>query len=132
MNSRDSVMTVPETKFNGLFAMTPDNLPLAGSVPSRKSLYLSAAVWVTHAAGVARFVADLVVGGEMGLDRATRLSLDPMRFKGRSVEDLHEEALRGYSDIYRTDRAALRMSLFQGCMYQWEKSGWTPFFSFWN
>jgi hypothetical protein len=44
---------------------------------------------------VARFVTDLVVGGETGLDRATRLSLDPMRFKGRYVEDLHEEALRG-------------------------------------
>lgn len=99
--------TMPETKFNGLFAMTPDNLPLAGRVEGKQGLFLCAAVWVTHAAGVARFVAGLVdqVGGgeekNEGLDEAAR-DLDPGRFRGREWEELKEQSLRGYSQIYHT------------------------------
>lgn len=98
---------VPETKFNGLFAMTPDNLPLAGRIEGRKGLFLCAAVWVTHAAGVARFVAGLVdrVGGDEekneGLDETVR-DLDPGRFRGRGWEELKKQSLRGYSQIYHT------------------------------
>jgi glycine/D-amino acid oxidase-like deaminating enzyme len=98
---------MPETKFNGLFAMTPDNLPLAGRVEGRKGLFLCAAVWVTHAAGVAKFVAGLVdqVGGHEekneGLDETVR-DLDPGRFRGREWKELKEQSLRGYSQIYHT------------------------------
>lgn len=105
-----------ETKFNGLFAMTPDNLPLAGKVDGRKGLFLCAAVWVTHAAGMAKFVAGLVDhdnqndGGEddedhneerRNLDDAVR-DLDPGRFRGREWEDLKERSLKGYNQIYHT------------------------------
>lgn len=98
---------IPETKFNGLFAMTPDNLPLAGRVEGKKGLFLCAAVWVTHAAGVARFVAGLIdhVGSDdeinESLDDAAR-DLDPCRFRGRKWEELKEQSLRGYSQIYHT------------------------------
>ncbi|KUL85460.1 hypothetical protein ZTR_06748 [Talaromyces verruculosus] len=98
---------MPETKFNGLFAMTPDNLPLAGRVEGRKGLFLCAAVWVTHAAGVAKFVAGLVdqVGSDEetneGLDETVR-DLDPGRFWGWEWEELKEQSLRGYSQIYHT------------------------------
>jgi glycine/D-amino acid oxidase-like deaminating enzyme len=99
--------TIPEMKFNGLFAMTPDNLPLAGRVDGRKGLFLCAAVWVTHAAGVARFVAGLIDHVESdeesneNLDDAVR-DLDPGRFRGREWEELKEQSLRGYSQIYHT------------------------------
>jgi glycine/D-amino acid oxidase-like deaminating enzyme len=92
---------MPETKFNGIFAMTPDNLPLAGRVDGRKGLFLCAAVWVTHAAGVARFVAGLVEEKEREDDDVVR-DLDPGRFCGREWEDLKEQSLKGYSQIYHT------------------------------
>lgn len=92
---------MPETKFNGIFAMTPDNLPLAGRVDGRKGLFLCAAVWVTHAAGVARFVAGLVEEKEREDDDVVR-DLDPGRFCGREWEDLKKQSLRGYSQIYHT------------------------------
>ncbi|EED15342.1 N,N-dimethylglycine oxidase [Talaromyces stipitatus ATCC 10500] len=98
--------SMPETKFNGIFAMTPDNLPIAGKVDGRKGLVLCAAVWVTHAAGVARFVAGLIERHNddygKGLDGDVVRHLDPARFRGRDFEELRELSLRGYSQIYCT------------------------------
>lgn len=103
---------IPETKFNGLFAMTPDNLPLAGAVNGRKGLFLCAAVWVTHAAGIAKFIARLIDhdyhndGEKNNEERRTWETavrdLDPGRFRGRDWEELKEQSLRGYSQIYHT------------------------------
>ncbi|KAF9784194.1 hypothetical protein IL306_008122 [Fusarium sp. DS 682] len=48
--------------FNGVFSMTPDNMPLAGKVESVEGLYMAVAVWVTHAAGTAKFLTRVIDG----------------------------------------------------------------------
>ena len=91
----------PRTQFHGIFSMTPDNLPLVGSVPVLDDLYMAAAVWVTHAAGCAKFL-KAMINGEV-LDERVKVALNPARFKGKNMDDLTSEALRRYNDIYKTD-----------------------------
>jgi sarcosine oxidase len=83
-------------KFNGIFAMTPDNMPLVGSVAPIGGLYMAAAVWVTHAAGAAKFLTKILRGEEV--DENTKLRLNPVRFQGRCMEILKQESLNGYND----------------------------------
>ncbi|KAF7170063.1 hypothetical protein CNMCM5623_002631 [Aspergillus felis] len=87
-------------KFNGIFSMTPDNLPLVGTISSIKGLYVAVAVWVTHAAGSAKFLTKMIQGGEV--DESLKKALDPNRFQGRKMEALKEESLAGYNNIYTT------------------------------
>lgn len=44
---------MPEHRLNGVFAMTPDNLPLLGPVADVPGLWVAEAIWVTYAAGAA-------------------------------------------------------------------------------
>lgn len=88
--------------FNGIFSMTPDNMPLAGAAPSVRGLYLAVAVWVTHAAGTAKFLASLIDGRD-DVDGQTRESLEPERFRGQDYAALEEKSLRGYNEIYKTE-----------------------------
>ncbi|OJI99318.1 hypothetical protein ASPVEDRAFT_38744 [Aspergillus versicolor CBS 583.65] len=87
-------------KFNGIFSMTPDNMPLIGEVPDVKGLYLAAGVWVTHAGGSAKFLTSLLKGEEV--DVALKKALDPTRFRGRDMESLERESLNCYNSIYST------------------------------
>jgi sarcosine oxidase len=45
--------------FNGLFTVTPDGMPLVGAL--EKDLYCAVGVWVTHAGGSARLLADIIL-----------------------------------------------------------------------
>ncbi|MGS0686246.1 GcvT family protein [Nakamurella sp. GG22] len=49
--------------FNGIFSFTPDGGPLVGESADVKGFWIAEAVWVTHSAGVARAVAQLLVDG---------------------------------------------------------------------
>ncbi|WP_139007297.1 GcvT family protein [Arthrobacter crystallopoietes] len=53
-----------EDGFNGIFSFTPDGGPLIGESPEVEGFYLAEAVWVTHSAGVAKAVAELLVEGQ--------------------------------------------------------------------
>ncbi|KAF4777208.1 FAD dependent oxidoreductase [Colletotrichum scovillei] len=86
--------------FNGIFSMTPDNMPLAGAVRSVPGLHMAVAVWVTHAAGTAKFLTGLLNGN--GVDQETLGALEPERFAGRDFATLEEESLCGYNSIYKT------------------------------
>ncbi|KAF7596720.1 hypothetical protein BBP40_000148 [Aspergillus hancockii] len=92
---------VPRERFNGIFSMTPDNMPLVGSIPSTEGLYMAAAVWVTHAAGTAKFLTQMLE--EQPIDDAIRRALDPSRFQGRDMATLKQESLNGYNHIYKTE-----------------------------
>lgn len=87
-------------KINGVFAVTPDNLPLLGPVDGVEGLWMAAAIWVTHAAGAARLL-DHIIHGE-DHDSAIAQALHPARFQGRDILALEQEALRQYNDIYRS------------------------------
>lgn len=91
------------TAFSGVFAVTPDNLPLAGKIAGAKGLWVVAAVWVTHALGTAQVVADMVLREE-GIENVKRIeqlehALDPNRFEGVSEDELKKRALKWYKDV---------------------------------
>ncbi|KAL5045471.1 hypothetical protein BDW71DRAFT_183823 [Aspergillus fruticulosus] len=91
---------VPREKFNGIFSMTPDNMPLVGEIPGTEGLYMAAAVWVTHAAGSAKFLTQMIKGDP--LDTMVKKALDPSRFVGRDMDGLERESLHCYNSIYST------------------------------
>lgn len=82
-------------KFNGLFSVTPDGLPLVGKIED--GLWCAVAIWVTHAAGCAGLLADMFLGTADEKDVELRKALDPKRFEG---EGLESKALAKYNDIY--------------------------------
>ena len=57
-----------ERRFNGVFSFTPDGYPLIGEHPELRGLWVAESAWVTHSAGVARAVAELIVGGQTTFD----------------------------------------------------------------
>ncbi len=89
---------IPERRLNGVFSMTPDNLPLLGPMPDIEGLWVAEALWVTHACGAARALARLMTDGPAEIQGLEALA--PDRFAGRSPDELTERALRLYRDIY--------------------------------
>ncbi|MFB0836119.1 GcvT family protein [Arthrobacter halodurans] len=57
-----------EDGFNGIFSFTPDGGPLLGEAPELGGFFVAEAVWVTHSAGVARAMAELLVEGQSRTD----------------------------------------------------------------
>ena len=55
-------------KFNGMFSFTVDGLPVLGESPSVKGFWSAQAVWITHAGGVGKAVAEWIVNGEPTTD----------------------------------------------------------------
>ncbi|EEQ84449.1 hypothetical protein RJZ56_000070 [Blastomyces dermatitidis] len=104
----EEIATEKKRPFNGIFSVTPDNLPLAGKVGDVQNLWLCAAVWVSHAAGVASILAREILrrydeSGEVsGDDEVVLKALDPNRFLGREMEELTRMALGRYNDIYNS------------------------------
>jgi glycine/D-amino acid oxidase-like deaminating enzyme len=89
-----------DTRLNGVFAMTADNQPLLGPVEQVPGLWAAQALWVTHAAGAARALARMMTGDEPLVDGLDALL--PGRFAGRPDDQLLDESLRLYRDIYAT------------------------------
>ena len=54
--------------FNGILSFTPDGGPLVGQSPILDGFYVAEAVWVTHSAGVARALAELLTTGASTVD----------------------------------------------------------------
>ncbi|MEV0232393.1 FAD-dependent oxidoreductase [Nonomuraea sp. NPDC050786] len=72
---RDAVELMPalaastyEDGINGIFSFTPDGFPLIGESPHLDGFWLAEAVWVTHSAGVARALAEVLVDGRSAVD----------------------------------------------------------------
>ena len=57
-----------ERKVNGMFSFTPDGMPLLGESPQVRGLWLAEAVWITHAGGVGKAVAEWMVDGSPSSD----------------------------------------------------------------
>ena len=89
-----------DTRLNGVFAMTADNQPLLGWSRRSPGLWVAQALWVTHAAGAAQCLARAMTGQEPMVDGLVVLL--PDRFRGRPDQQLQEESLRLYRDIYAT------------------------------
>ncbi|MFC0582777.1 GcvT family protein [Micrococcoides hystricis] len=124
------------TGFNGIFSFTPDGGSLVGEAPQLKGCYLAEAVWVTHSAGVAKSLAELLVDGYSHVDLR---ELDINRFEQvQLTEDyVAETAAQSFIEVYdikhplepRTSPRNLRTSPFfdrqqQLGAYFLEAHGW--------
>ncbi|KAH8809400.1 dimethylglycine dehydrogenase precursor [Xylogone sp. PMI_703] len=56
--------------FNGIFSFTPDGGPIVGQAPTIEGFFVAEAVWVTHSAGVARAMAQILTTGHSEIDLA--------------------------------------------------------------
>jgi glycine cleavage system aminomethyltransferase T/glycine/D-amino acid oxidase-like deaminating enzyme len=56
------------TGFNGIMSFTPDGAPVVGMAPNLHGFFVAEAIWVTHSAGVARAVAQLLTTGRSDTD----------------------------------------------------------------
>ena len=57
-----------EYKYNGMFAESPNGLPIIGPVESVEGLWVGAAIWVTHAGGAMKAMAEWMSHGVPRLD----------------------------------------------------------------
>ncbi|KAJ5176097.1 FAD dependent oxidoreductase [Penicillium canariense] len=93
--------------FNGIFSVTPDNLPLAGRVPDVSNLWLCAAIWVTTAAGTAKLISREILRGSQNStsaeDEELLKAVNPARFQGLEAELLTAQALGRYNNIYNKE-----------------------------
>ncbi|KAJ5640906.1 hypothetical protein N7528_000531 [Penicillium herquei] len=60
--------TTIEDGFNGIFSFTPDGGPIVGQAPNLEGFWVAEAVWVTHSAGVARALAEVLTTGRSQVD----------------------------------------------------------------
>ncbi|KFA76432.1 hypothetical protein S40288_07139 [Stachybotrys chartarum IBT 40288] len=85
------------TGFNGIMSFTPDGAPLVGMAPNLDGFFVAEAVWVTHSAGVARAVAQVLTTGrseidiaECSLSRFEDVQLTPAFIKETSQQNFVE------------------------------------------
>src|SRR5207249_10534317 len=86
-------------KINGLFSFTPDGNPLVGESMDVQGFWVAEAVWVTHAAGVGKVVAEWMVEGTPSIDLR---ELDCNRFHDHTFSPAYVRA-RGaqqYREVY--------------------------------
>ncbi|MDF2976373.1 MAG: dependent oxidoreductase [Actinomycetospora sp.] len=88
-----------DTGFNGVFSFTPDGGPLIGESADVAGFWIAEAVWVTHSAGVARSVAQLLVDGRSELDLH---GCSVHRFEEFQTDDdyVAETAQQNFVEIY--------------------------------
>jgi dimethylglycine oxidase len=86
-------------RFNGLFSFTPDGFPLLGPFPEVRGLWAAEAVWITHAGGAGRALAEWMVEGSPGLDLR---ECDVARFQPHATTRpyVRARAARQYAKVY--------------------------------
>ncbi|MGI5269986.1 GcvT family protein [Nonomuraea sp. CA-218870] len=88
-----------EDGINGIFSFTPDGFPLIGEAPRLEGFWLAEAVWVTHSAGVAKALAELLVDGVTATDlHECELSrFEPVQLSPAFVA---ERGARNFVEVY--------------------------------
>src|SRR5215207_247952 len=84
---------------NGLMSFTPDGMPLIGEAAAARGLWLCEAIWVTHAGGAGRALAELIVRGDVRTDLH---ECDPQRFDTHGLSRTYARARGGqqYREVY--------------------------------
>ncbi|MEU8321680.1 FAD-dependent oxidoreductase [Nonomuraea sp. NPDC048881] len=88
-----------EDGINGVFSFTADGFPLIGEAPHLDGFWLAEAVWVTHSAGVARAVAELLVTGRSQVDLH---ECEPARFEQAQLSPAYveERGRQSFVEVY--------------------------------
>ena len=86
-------------KFNGLFSFTNDGFPVLGESPDVRGFWSAQAVWITHAGGVGKAVAEWIVNGEPTTDLR---ECDILRFHphAHSRPYVRASAAQQYREVY--------------------------------
>ena len=86
-------------RFNGLFSFTNDGFPVLGESPDVRGFWSVQAVWITHAGGVGKAVAEWIVNGEPTTDLR---ECDILRFHphAHSRSYVRARAAQQYREVY--------------------------------
>lgn len=122
--------------FNGILSFTPDGGPLIGEASNLDGFFVADAVWVTHSAGVARALAEILTRGKSQVDlagcelsRFDKIQLTPSYI----IETAQQDFVEVYDIIHplepRQSPRNLRVSPFHARQtelgaYFLESSGW--------
>ncbi|HKH10274.1 MAG TPA: FAD-dependent oxidoreductase, partial [Rubrobacter sp.] len=125
-----------ERGVNGLFSFTPDGGPLLGESREVRGFWMAEAIWVTHAAGAARTIAEWMTEGAPSVDPS---GLDVHRFDEfqKSPSYVLARSSQSFQEVYdiihpqqpMEEPRPLRTSPFYGRQrelgaYFLEASGW--------
>ncbi|SDR82890.1 Glycine cleavage system T protein (aminomethyltransferase) [Brevibacterium siliguriense] len=85
--------------FNGIFSFTPDGGSLVGQSRQVDGFFVAEAVWVTHGAGIAKAVAELIAEGRSKTDLS---GIDLNRFEDvqTTVDYVSETSQQNFVEIY--------------------------------
>ncbi|SMX67651.1 GcvT family protein [Brevibacterium aurantiacum] len=85
--------------FNGIFSFTPDGGSLVGQSRQVDGFFVAEAVWVTHGAGIARAVAELIAEGRSKTDLS---GIDLNRFEDvqTNADYVSETSQQNFVEIY--------------------------------
>ncbi|MET9001232.1 FAD-dependent oxidoreductase [Amycolatopsis sp. NPDC004169] len=91
--------TKVEEGFNGIFSFTPDGQSLVGESADVRGFWLAEAIWVTHSAGIAKAVAELLVDGHSEVDTH---DIDVHRFEAVQLAPSYvsETAQQNFVEVY--------------------------------
>ncbi|ADJ49261.1 sarcosine dehydrogenase [Amycolatopsis mediterranei S699] len=91
--------TKVEEGFNGIFSFTPDGQSLVGESADVRGFWLAEAIWVTHSAGIAKAVAELLVHGHSEVDTH---DIDVHRFEEVQLAPSYvsETAQQNFVEVY--------------------------------
>ncbi len=84
---------------NGMFSFTPDGFPLLGESERLQGFWLAEAIWITHAGGAARAIAQVLTDGRSDHDLR---ECDVNRFDAFAATDAYvrERGAQQYREIY--------------------------------
>lgn len=85
--------------FNGIFSFTPDGCPIVGQSPTLDGFYVAEAVWVTHSAGIARAIAEVLTIGKSQID-LTECELSRFEEVQLTRSYVKETSQRNFAEIY--------------------------------
>jgi len=88
-----------DLQFNGLFSFTPDGNSILGETPDVRGFWVAEAVWVTHAGGVGRALAEWLVAGEPSID-LREVDVNRFQLHMPSAAFVRARGERQYIEVY--------------------------------
>ncbi|KAK5163787.1 uncharacterized protein LTR77_010461 [Saxophila tyrrhenica] len=85
--------------FNGIFSFTPDGGPVIGEHPKLDGFWVAEAIWVTHSAGMARALAEILTVGRSTIDLS---GCELSRFEEVQVapDYVRETSMQNFVEVY--------------------------------
>ena len=86
-------------RLNGIFSFTNDGFPVLGESPQVRGFWSAQAVWITHAGGVGKAVAEWIANGEPNTDLH---ECDIRRFHPHALSRpyIRARAAQQYREVY--------------------------------